>query len=80
MSWLGCDLLYFTLHYITLHYINIQFLYTWCVTREEPHPKFKLIRKTFGASIRSALKTTNMPSEVTYNVQVGCNVPPCYII
>ena len=41
MSWLGCDLLYFTLHYNTLHYINIQFLYTWCVTREEPHPKLK---------------------------------------
>ena len=40
----------------------------------------RLIRKTFGASIRGALKTTNMPSEVTYNVLVGCYVPPCYII
>ena len=71
MSWLGCDFHYFN-YFIykgrTAHQVQV-------TTDNE-----RLIRKTFGASIRSALKTTNMPSEVTYNVLVGCNVPPCYIM
>ena len=38
----------------------------------EPLDNELLIRKSFCASIRSALKTTIIHSDVTYNVLVGC--------
>ena len=35
------------------------------------------MRKSFFASIRCALKTTNEPLDVIYNVLVGCYIPLC---
>ena len=35
------------------------------------------MRKPFFASIRCALKTTNEPLDVIYNVLVGCYSPLC---
>ena len=35
------------------------------------------MRKSFFASIKCALKTTNEPLDVIYNVLVGCYIPLC---
>ena len=46
----------------------------------EPLDNEGLIRKSFCASFRCALKTTNEPLDVTYNVMVGCYIPLCHNI
>ena len=43
----------------------------------EPLDNEGLMRKSFFASIRCTLKTTNEPLDVIYNVLVGCYIPLC---
>ena len=45
----------------------------------EPLDNERLMRKSFCPSIGCAFQTTNEPSDVNYNVLVGCYVPPCCI-
>ena len=43
----------------------------------EPQDKEGLVRKSLFASIGCALKTTNEPLDVIYDVLVGCYIPLC---
>ena len=44
----------------------------------EPLDSDGLMRRSFFASIRYVLQTTNEPSDVTYNVLVGYYIALCY--